>query len=104
MGGNVGNAVVSSYLCVNVPDFFGQRGVSTPPPCHARLSSIFPVLSARGRPTAAAAAAVVAQAKTGARLTELSVCDVALRNLVRPTELNELAEVSGCSCFLTRAD
>ena len=34
------------------------------------------------------------QAKTGTRLTELSVCDVALRNLVRPTELNELAEVS----------
>ncbi|CAN0203517.1 unnamed protein product, partial [Laminaria digitata] len=32
------------------------------------------------------------KAKTGARLTELSVCDVALRNLVRPTELNELAE------------
>ena len=41
------------------------------------------------------------QAKTGARLTELSVCDLALRNLVRPTELNELAEV-GFSDQFTR--
>lgn len=35
----------------------------------------------------------VAQAKAGSGLTELSVCDLALRNLVRATELPELAEV-----------
>lgn len=33
------------------------------------------------------------QAELGSRLTELSVCDLALRHLVRPTELTELAEV-----------
>lgn len=33
------------------------------------------------------------QAQAGSALTGLSVCDVPLRNLVRATELHELAEV-----------
>ncbi|CAN0310233.1 unnamed protein product [Hapterophycus canaliculatus] len=43
------------------------------------------------------------QAEVGSRLTELSVCDVALRNLVRPTELTELAEaIGGAATFRLR--
>ncbi|CAM9238556.1 unnamed protein product [Ectocarpus sp. 13 AM-2016] len=43
------------------------------------------------------------KAEMGSRLTELCVCDLALRNLVRPTELTELAEaVGGASTFRLR--
>lgn len=35
----------------------------------------------------------VSQAEAGLGLTELSVCDLALRNLVRATELQELQQV-----------
>ncbi|CAM9561248.1 unnamed protein product [Scytosiphon promiscuus] len=46
------------------------------------------------------------KAEIGSRLAELSVCDVALRNLVRPTELTELAQaIGGASTFrLQRVD
>ncbi len=50
--------------------------------CCAVAVVSYPVLSTFGR-----------QAEMGSRLTELSVCDLALRHLVRPTELTELAEV-----------
>ncbi|CBN76196.1 conserved unknown protein [Ectocarpus siliculosus] len=43
------------------------------------------------------------KAEMGSRLAELCVCDLALRNLVRPTELTELAEaVGGASTFRLR--
>lgn len=40
------------------------------------------------------------QGEAGSCLTELSVCDMALRHLVRPTELHELAAVGSTDVLI----